>query len=286
MSEGRFDPAQFVQRAREGWNAVALGWKTWAPTIEKGAQIVNDRLVAMAELQPGQKVLDIATGYGEPLVTAAHQVGPRGRVIATDLSPAMLALARERAVALGLQNVEFYECNGETLDIPQRDFDAALCRWGLMLMPQPDACLRRVHDLLVADGQIAMAVFSEPAKSPFVAVGGGTVRREVGLGPPAPDEPGIFRLADAADLQRRFRDAGFREVTIEQVNGIFEFDSAEAYVRFIRDIARDIVKFLDDQPPARQANIWQTVADAVRQYQTPEGTVRLGFECHCVAGRK
>lgn len=286
MSERPFDSNQFIERAREGWNAAAIGWKTWAPTIEKGAQIVNDRLVDLARLQPGQKVLDIAIGYGEPMVTAAKRVGSTGQVIATDLSPAMIDLAKERASELGLQRIEFYTCNGETLDIPHADFDAALCRWALMLMPHPDACLRRVHDVLKAGGRVAMAVFSEPAKSPFVALAGGIVRREVGLGPPEPDEPGIFRLADADDLHKRFQDAGFHQVSIEQVSGTCAFDSPDAYVRFIRDIARDIVRFLADQPPARQEAIWQMVADAAKQYKTSDGSVQLGFECHCVSGQK
>jgi SAM-dependent methyltransferase len=286
MSERPFDPVRFTELAREGWNAAAIGWKTWAPTIEQAAQVVNDRLVDLAGLQPGQKVLDIATGYGEPLVTAAFRVGPTGQVVATDLSPAMIALAQERTSALGLRNIAFYACNGEALDIPHADFDAALCRWGLMLMPHPEACLRRVYDRLKAEGRVAMAVFSTPAKSPFVAVAGSIVRREVGLGPPTPDEPGIFRLAEADDLHRRFTDAGFRHVVIEQVSGTFVLDSPKAYVDCMRDIARDIVRFLDNQPPARQAEIWHLVADAARQYETPEGTVRLGFECHCAVGQK
>jgi SAM-dependent methyltransferase len=198
----------------------------------------------------------------------------------------MIDLAKERASALGLQHIAFYVGNGETLDIPHADFDAALCRWALMLMPHPDACLRRVHGVLKAGGRAAMAVFSEPATSPFVALAGSIVRREVGLGPPSPDEPGIFRLADADDLHQRFQDAGFHQVTIELVSGTFTFDSPDAYVRFIRDIARDIVRFLEDQTAARQEEIWQMVADAAKQHETPDGAVRLGFECHCVVGQK
>jgi len=286
MSERAWDATRFTEMARQGWNAAAQGWKTWAATIEKGAQVVTDRLVDLAGLQAGQKVLDIAIGYGEPMVTAAQRVGPTGQVIATDLSPTMIDLAKERASALGLQHIVFYACNGETLDIPHTDFDAALCRWALMLMPHPEACLQRVHDVLKVGGRTAMAVFSAPATSPFVALAGSIVRREVGLGAPAPDEPGIFRLADADDLHKRFQDAGFHQVTLDQVSGTFTFDSPDAYVRFIRDIARDIVRFLEDQPPPRQEEIWHRVAEAAKQYATPDGTVRLGFACHCVSGRK
>lgn len=145
MSERPFNPEQFTESARRGWDSAASGWKKWAPTIEAGAQVVNDRLVDMAGLEPGHKALDIATGYGEPLMTILRRVGPTGHVVATDLSLEMIELARERAAEHSLSNATFYPCNGESLEIPETDFDAALCRWGLMLMADPDACLRRLQ---------------------------------------------------------------------------------------------------------------------------------------------
>ncbi|WP_435101443.1 class I SAM-dependent methyltransferase [Arhodomonas sp. AD133] len=286
MSERPFDPAQWEQTARRGWDSAALGWKDWAPTIEAGAHVVNNRLVEMARLEAGQKVLDIATGYGEPLVSALERIGATGSAVATDLSPEMLVLARERITELGFANVAFHECNGETLNIPETGFDAALCRWGLMLMADPDACLRRVHELLKPGGYVAMAVFSEPQNSPLLAIAGMTVRREVGAGPSAPGEPNIFRLADAADLQRRFHEAGFGEIALEQVSGTYVYESPEAYTRFIQDVAQDIVRLLEGLSPERQTAIWRTVAEAVQPYQAENGQVQLGFECHCIAARK
>lgn len=286
MSKHSFDPAQFTENARRGWDSVASGWKKWAPTIEAGAQVVNDRLVDMTELNTGDKALDIATGYGEPLVTVAERVGPTGNVVATDLSPEMIELAREHIVDRGLANVTFYVANGETLEVPEGDFDAALCRWGLMLMADPDACLRSVYELLKPGGCAAMAVFSEPAKTPMLSVAGATVRRELGMGLPEPDEPNIFRFADAAELVKRFSTAGFHGVTLRQVAGESVFESPEDYVRFIRDIARDIVRLLEDEPAERQESTWQAVADQAHTYQQSDGRIHLGFECHCVAGRK
>ena len=97
------------------WNNAAEGWQTWWETIERGAQKVSDKLVELAEIKSGDKVLDIATGIGEPAVTAARKVMPHGKVIAIDISPQMLAIAKERTVSLGLQNiVEFKEVDAET----------------------------------------------------------------------------------------------------------------------------------------------------------------------------
>lgn len=286
MNEQTLDPAEFTASARRGWDAAALGWKKWSPTIEAAAQVVNDRLVEMAGIRPGHKVLDIATGYGEPLVTVLKRVGPDGHAVATDLSAQMIELARERIVEAGHANVTFHVCNGETLDIPETGFDAALSRWGLMLMADPDACLRRTRELLKPGGRMAIAVFSEPANSPWLTVAGFTVRRELGMGPPAPDEPNVFRLSDAADLERRFREAGFDEIRLERVASESVFESPESYLRFLQEAARDIIRLLENESPRRQEETWEAVAEEARRYQGPDGNIRLGFECHCVAGRR
>src|SRR5579872_2154402 len=100
--------------------------------LERAAQHVSDRLVELARLGPGARVIDIASGAGDPALTAARKVGPTGMVIATDQSPAMLELARQRAAALGLRNMKFFVTGAEELKVEEGGFDAALCRWGLM----------------------------------------------------------------------------------------------------------------------------------------------------------
>lgn len=286
MNEHTLDPAEFTESARRGWDSAASGWKKWSPTIETAAQVINDRLVEMADIRPGHKVLDIATGYGEPLVTVLKRVGPDGHAVAIDLSEQMIELARERIVESGFANVTFHACNGETLDIPETGFDAALSRWGLMLMPDPDACLERVHELLKPGGRMAIAVFSGPANSPWLTVAGFTVRREVGVGPPAPDEPNIFRLADATDLERRFRSAGFDEIRLEQVASDCVFESPGSYIQFLQDAARDITRLLERESAERQEEIWEAVASEASRHRGRDGKIHLGFECHCIAGRR
>ena len=107
------DLARYREEQRRQWDSVAAGWKKWWPTIENGAQNVSQRMIELAEVRPGHQVLDIATGIGEPALLAAGRVGPAGRVIATDLSFRMLDIARERAAALGMANVEFMEADAE-----------------------------------------------------------------------------------------------------------------------------------------------------------------------------
>lgn len=116
---------------------VAEGWLKWWKTFEQHAQTVNERLVELAEIKQGDKVLDIATGIGEPAITAARKVGITGHVLATDISPQMLKIAKQRSISFGLQDiVEFKEIDAERIDINLQSllqlssFNAVLCRWG------------------------------------------------------------------------------------------------------------------------------------------------------------
>ncbi|GKS62585.1 hypothetical protein YTPLAS21_20430 [Candidatus Nitrosocosmicus sp.] len=108
MSNSQSD--QIKQSQRQSWDSVASGWQKWWRIFENGAQTISDKLIELAIVKPNSKVLDIATGIGEPAITAANRVGNEGYVLATDLSPQMLSIAKERARSLNLGKImEFKE---------------------------------------------------------------------------------------------------------------------------------------------------------------------------------
>jgi ubiquinone/menaquinone biosynthesis C-methylase UbiE len=121
------DPNQFKDSQRQSWNSVSEGWQRWWRTFENGAQNISSRLVELSNTKPGDKVLDLATGIGEPAVTAAKMVGSNGHVLATDISPQMLSITKQRAASLGLENIiEIKESDAETIDLPVSTFNAVL----------------------------------------------------------------------------------------------------------------------------------------------------------------
>ncbi len=272
---GTFDPEAYKEQQRAGWSAAAEGWRRWWSTLERGAQPVSDRLVERAGLGPGHKVLDVATGIGEPAVTAARRVRPGGRVVALDLAPGMLAIARERAAALGLSHIEFYEGDAESLELRERDFDAALSRWGLMFLPDLPKALRGIGERLKPGGRLAAAVWGPPEEVPMLSIAMRSLREVLDLPPPPPEMPGPFRLADPRELARTLEDAGFANVTIEPLTIAFEFDSPEAYVRFQQEVSTPVRTVVEEQPPDRQAAVWEAMKAALGPYTTPEGRVRL-----------
>ena len=281
-----FDPARYKAEQRQGWDSVAAAWKKWRETFERSAQPVSDFLVELAQIRPGHRVLDVATGTGEPALTAARRVGPTGRVVATDQSSQMLAIARERATALGLQNVEFRQMDAEALDLPENTFDAVLCRWALMFFPDLAGCLGRLRLLLIPGGCFATAVWDVPEKVPMISLTTRVVTQMLGEPPVPPGTPNPFNLADTARLERMLAQAGFNDARNTRLTITFEFPSAEAYVSFRRDVAGPRIPHLVNQPPERQAAVWEALTEAARQHAAPDGRVRLPCEVLCVLARR
>src|ERR1700691_16753 len=160
MADPNPDDLKIKGQQRSAWDDSAEGWKRWWPTFERAAQTVTDRLVELANVRAGDRVLDIATGSGEPALTAARAVGQSGRVVAVDMSPGMLAIARERIATAGPKNVDLVESDGESLRLDPHSYDALLCRWRLMFMPDLDGVMRAMHLAIKPAGHFATAVWS------------------------------------------------------------------------------------------------------------------------------
>jgi SAM-dependent methyltransferase len=286
MSEKVVDPQELKNEQRRDWDAAAAGWKKWWPVFERSAQQVSDRLVELANVGPGARVLDVATGNGEPALTAARRVGASGRVIATDQSAGMLAIARDRAAALGATNVEFREIDGEALTIPERDFDAIVCRWGLMFMPDVTGALREIYQRLRAGGRLATAVWATADKMPLTTIGAEAVRKIAGLPPPPPDALGPLRLADESMMRGMLAAAGFKDVTAERMPVAFELASPADFAQFRVDIAAPFRALLERQTAEKRALMIEAVVEGARAYAGADGRVRTVNETICYAAKR
>jgi ubiquinone/menaquinone biosynthesis C-methylase UbiE len=232
------DSKQYKEIQRQGWASVAKGWEKWWKTIEVGADNVSHRLIELAEIKSGSRVLDIATGIGDPAITAARKVGSSGRVLATDISPQMLSIAKQRAISLGLHHViEFKEGDAETIELPTSTFDAVLCRWGLMFLPDLRTGLSNIYSSLVNGGRLAFAVWSSSEKVPFISLVINTISKETHKPGLPPGIPGPFILADENVLKDSLTKSGFGDVAIEKMDVTFTFDSAKAFTSFHLDTA-------------------------------------------------
>ena len=278
------DAASLKQDQRLSWDESAAGWKKWWPNFEGAAQGVNSRLVDLARIKAGDRVLDIATGNGEPAVTAARIAGAKGLVVAVDQSPGMLAIGRERASALGLGNIDFVEADAETMVLEPRSFDAAVCRWGLMFMPDLTGTVRRIHGALKPGARFATAVWNTGDKVPMIFLAADAVRQIAGLKPPPPDALEPTRLADTSILKSALEAAGFAEITIAPMMVTFEFASADQFVEFRSELGR-AQAMMAKLTPEQRGRVKTALAQAVGKFVGGDGRVRLPNETICFSAR-
>jgi SAM-dependent methyltransferase len=227
--------------------------------------------------------VDLATGIGEPAVTAARKVGAGGRILAIDHSQGMLAVARERAAALGLANMDFAVGDIESLQAEPHGFDAAVCRWGLMFVPDLDGAARGIRRALKPGARFATAVWSSPDRVPMISLGSDAVRALAGLPPRQPGALDPFRLADTSILTRALEDAGFTDIRTEQIEVVFEFGSADEFTHFRADVSSPFRAILDKAAPELREKILRSTTEAAARHRLSNGSLRLSNTAICIA---
>jgi SAM-dependent methyltransferase len=246
---------------------------------------VSERLVQLAGVEPGSRVLDVAAGYGEPSLTAARAAGPKGGVVASDISAGMLAFGRERVAAAGLDNVEFVESDAMGLDVPEASFDAALSRWGIIFEPDGEAAAGRVRSFLKPGGRMAIASWGPPERTPFLAIPMQTALRELDVPPPPPGTPGPLSRPTHDAIGGLLEGGGFSDVEVEELDVTFQWESPEEFTTFVQEIAPPIRAIIDPHPQERQDETWAAITDAVRETAADDGTVTLTNLVLLAAGR-
>jgi enediyne biosynthesis protein CalE5 len=264
----------------------AAGWIKWFHITEATAQPVSDRMVALAGIGPGSRVLDIATGLGEPALTAARIVGPTGRIVATDISTDMLDFARNRAAELGLSNLDFRIVDANTLDLPEASFDAVLSRWGLMFIRELDTTLAAIHHCLKPGGRLVAVVWGPGDGAPTNSLADRVLHKTLGFPPPAEGPLTPFALKDTDAFTTRVRKAGFREIASEWIEVVVEFTSTAEFAEYRRDRAGGIKKHLASLPPAEQDAAWNEVAKAAERFVDEDGVCRMRNRAFCLVATR
>ena len=286
MGDSSFDLRAFKAEQSTQWSAVAQGWRRRWTTFEQGAQPLSDRLVELARIAPEQRVLDVATGIGEPALTAARRVGPAGSVMAIDQAPQMLAVARERIEAAGVENIEFVEGDAETLVFEPASFDAVVSRWGMLFFQDPVGALARFRDSLIPGGWLAAAIWGLPERVPLISLPFMTLGGDQERPPAPPPGPNPFALSAPDALEQAVCDAGFADVQSEPKTVTFTFSSVSEFLGHLEDVSAPIRALVPTLSPDRQMAFWERLAEAARRFTDSNGVVRLPNACLLVAGQR
>jgi ubiquinone/menaquinone biosynthesis C-methylase UbiE len=175
---------------------------------------VSERMLELAGLGAGMRVLDLASGRGEPLLRAAERVGPGGHVLGVDLDEAALDDARAAAASRGLANVELRAQSAE--DVEVTGMDAVTARWGIMYMASPERVLAAVRRALVPGGTFVAAYWAEPERVEWATLPRRVTARYADLPAMDPGRPGAFRYASVARIEEDYTAADLAITHVEE----------------------------------------------------------------------
>jgi ubiquinone/menaquinone biosynthesis C-methylase UbiE len=213
---------------RDTWNESAPHYDVLLRNLE----LYTPALLRMAAPQPGERVLDVATGPGEPALTIAPLIAPTGRVVGIDLAEAMVKAATENARTSRRANAEFKVMDAEQLDVPDASFDLVVCRFGLQIVTDPVKAVAETFRVLKPKGRIAATVWTDAEHNPFLHAIVGPMLEHA-----EPDETGYlptpYEMGGPGELASVFKQAGFHAAREERVTMNATFRNRAEYLRAI-----------------------------------------------------
>lgn len=263
MSAGTFDVRRFKSLERAGFNRIAERYAAGARLRSELAEAV----IAAADLRRGLRVLDLASGPGLLAGPAATAVGDDGMVIATDIAERMLATARGTHGDALL----YTAADAEHLCLADASVDRVLAGLALFMFPHPEKALAEIRRVLRAEGRLVLSVWGTRESVPLISVAQDSIARVL----PAPKvaRPSVFRMGEAAVLERLLAEAGFASVRISRCVFRCRFDTADDYWQAFLDLAGGAAESLSQLPEAKLAAVRDAVADHLGAHRDGTGYV-------------
>ena len=275
---------QIRDSQRAAWDGLSVGWEKWDSIIMDQMAPVSAAMIERLEIAEHQHTLDIASGTGEPGLSIAR-LSPKGRVVLTDLSAEMLAVAARRAAALGIDNIETTVCSADDLPFDDASFDAVSMRFGYMFLPDLANATAEFVRVLKPGGRLCSSVWINPGENPWTTIAMQAIATEVALPAPDPDAPNMYRCAAPGQVGALYEDAGLHNIAESDVDVELVTDSPEQYWDMISEHVSLAVAALEQvDEPARErirARAIENVAGFVK-----EGTVRVPGMAQCIVGTK
>jgi ubiquinone/menaquinone biosynthesis C-methylase UbiE len=268
----------------EQWNASAEGWARWAARAAVYLVPATEKMLDLANVTLGSRVLDVGSGSGEQTVIAARRVGDTGHVVAIDIAAPMIAATEKTVREAGLRNVSTRVCSADVLEEGEV-FDAAISRLVLMLIPDPVAAARAVLSVLRPGGRFAAIVPGDPTKTTFNAVALDILARHGGKTDWEAKPGSIRSLVDPARLEAVMANAGFADVAVSTIPTVQRLESAAQATAMIREGFAFYKAMVAHLPQQRQDAAWAELEQTLRRFEDEDGFAGPG-ELNLAVGRK
>ena len=276
------DEVRAAQRAT--WDGLSASWEKWDAVIMDQLGPVTTAMVGSLDLAGSPHHLDVASGTGEPGLTVAR-IAPRGRVVLTDLSEAMLDVARRRAAAHGVRNVETRVCGADSLPFHDATFDSVSVRFGLMFFPDLPAACAELARVLAPGGRLVSSVWVRPDENPWTSLAMQVIAAEIPLPATDPDGPHMYRCAAPGFVADLYAGAGLGDVAEWDVPVTVRTSSPEEYWQMISEhvsLAAAALRSVDG--PTRR-RIGDEVVRRVSVYEQ-NGEVHVPGVARCIVGTR
>lgn len=264
--------------------AMVAAWRRSAATRASYLAKPTGRMLALARIAPGHRVLVVGAGIGDEALEAASRVGPAGEVVAIDVSAAMIAEAVRSVAAAKVANVRCLVMDGQHLKFRSGTFDAVISRNTLMFIPDLTLALTEMNRVLHPKGRLAATVWASARRNPRLS-GPLEAARALGVKPPATAAFRIAsRLAAPPLLASALRGTGFLDVVVERWPVVARFDTVDAAVQQAMDHAgtRELMVLLSHDSERRMS---RSLAQRWQKY-AGRGGVKIPGEQLVAAGAK
>jgi SAM-dependent methyltransferase len=269
---------------RAAWAGLSAGWEKWDAVIMDQLAPVSAAMIERLDVAAGDRVLDIASGTGEPGLSIAR-LAPAGRVVLTDLSAEMLDVAARRAATQGVSNIETTVCSADDLPFDDATFDSVSVRFGYMFFPDMAKATAEFARVLRPGGRLCSSVWVKPEENPWTTIAMQAIAAEAVVPPPDPDRPNMFRCAAPNYVSALYEGAGLRDVAEWDVAVELVTESPEQYWDMISEhVSLAVAALQQVDEPARERIRAQALAQVSAFEQ--DGHVRVPGMARCIVGTR
>ena len=274
------------KKTLDAWQTSAQYWEKYRALIAQMFAPLTTGLVEEVRIRPGQKVLDIGGGSGEPSLTISGIVGPTGSVTYTDPVAGMVETAHAEAGRRSLTNIQFKQCSADHLPFVDNSFDAAVGRLSAMFFVDPIIALREALRVIRNDGNVSFVVWGPKEVNPFFSTVNDVVDRFVESTEEDPDAPDAFRFAEPGKLAGILKNAGAENVVERALN--FQIEAAISFEQFWQlrtEMSESLRKQMASVTPAQLPIIKQAAANPAQRYFV-SGKMSFPAQALIITGKK